>query len=193
MIFWIWGAISMFSSSEHTFTWPQFPAFLRWIAQSYLCVWCTAMSLHPSCLKASPPHPDTIAAAWLFFQPSSLLLIFIGGLFLAETVSSAVFFSVCLSEMSSMRSGGWKDGCDLKKKRSISVFFCQLMQLLLRKLIVSRKRVSDTKLTNNGHQSGDILFWSELLYVMHTGMSKLPTIRPWECTFRKGVGLFNPY
>lgn len=159
LICWIWGAISIFASSEHTLTWPHFSTFLRWFVQSYLCAWCTTMCLHPSCLKASPRHPDIIAVAWLFSQPLSLLLIFIRSLFCSDCLIPCLF-SVHLSKMSCMRVGGWtKDGCDLKKK-SISIFICQLVHLLLWKLTARRKKVHDIKPTGNEHQRDDIHFWN---------------------------------
>lgn len=127
LISWIWGTVSMFALSEHTFTWPPFPALLRWIVQSYLCAWCTAMSLHPSCLKASPPHPDTIAVAWLFSQPLSLLLIFIRRLFLQSLSHLLFFISVHLSEMSCTRRGGWITWLWLKKKKKKAAYLCNYL------------------------------------------------------------------
>lgn len=185
LIFCIWGAISTFGLSEHTFMWPHFPTFLRWIVQSYLCAWCTAMRLHPSCLKASLPHPDTIAVAWLFSQPLSLLLIFIRNLFFfAETVSSAVFFSVSLSEMSCIRSGRWIRWLWLKKRKkkkkgSISVFFLPADAAITLKADCEEKKGLWYKVNKQWTRRGDILFWSELLCVVHTRMGKQPTIRLW--------------
>lgn len=93
LICWIWETISIFSLSEHTLTWPCFSAFLRGFVQSCLCVWCTAMGSHPSCLKASPPHPDITAVTWLFSQPLCFLFIFIRRLFFRYCLICCLFSS----------------------------------------------------------------------------------------------------
>lgn len=124
LICWIWGTISMFALNEHTFMWPHFPTFLRRIVQSYLCAWCSAMSLHPSCLKASPPHPDTTTVAWLFSQPLSLLLIFIRSLFFfLQRLSHLLSFFHSVSQ----KCLAWgvedeQDGCDFKKKKAAYLY-----------------------------------------------------------------------
>lgn len=199
LICWKWETISIFSLSECTLTWPHFSAFLRWFVQSYLCVWCTAMSSHASCLKASPLHPDIIAVTWLFSQPLCLLFIFIGRLFGRHCLILCLF-SVHLSKISCMRGGEWTKGsCDLKNP-NISIFICQLMKLLFWKLVVRRKKVCDTKLTRNGYQRDDVHFWNEWLCMMSTWISKQPvslpnvywdpmctTIRPRQYAVRKGA------
>lgn len=88
--------ISIFALNEHILTWTRFSFFLRCFVQSYLCAWCNAMGLQPSCLKASPPHPDIRAVAWLFFQPLSPLLIFIRSPFCRDCLIPCLFLSPSL-------------------------------------------------------------------------------------------------